>query len=230
MSEEWNKIYSKNGKLMYEGFTKDGKPFGSGTSYFSNGKKCQEGLFDVKGLVYGREYYRNGKIRFEGSYKINRGYGPNYPVFGYCYDEEGNEIFYGELKVIVSGLGWPSIVKPECFGFTVPKGHPVFSKLTWESTRKKPKGSCYVDIRDRAKRFDFVVFLEKNGFKCDVSVMTSRESTIDSRFPVIVDIGHKKYGHMGNTTCAAAAVSSKRVISLEEFLNFYESLGELIIM
>ena len=27
MSEEWNKIYAKNGKLMYEGFTKDGKPF-----------------------------------------------------------------------------------------------------------------------------------------------------------------------------------------------------------
>ncbi len=92
MKEEWNKIYAKNGKLMYEGFTKAGKPFGSGTSYYSNGKKFQEGLFDSTGLVYGREYYRNGKIRFEGAYKINTGYGPNYPVFGTCYDEEGNEI------------------------------------------------------------------------------------------------------------------------------------------
>ena len=230
MSEEWKKIISKSGKLMYEGFTKDGRPFGSGTSYYSNGKKYQEGLFDAKGLVYGREYYRNGKVRFEGAYKINHGYGPNYPVFGYCYDEEGNEIFYGELKVIKSGLGWPTIVKPECFGLTASKGQPNFSELRWGSTKKKPGGNCYVDVRGREKRTDFVVFLEKNGFMCDVSVTTSRESTIDSRFPFTVDIGHKKYGHMGNTTCAAAAASAKKVISLEEFLQFYESSGELMIV
>lgn len=230
MNEEWKKIYSKNGKLMYEGFTKDEKPFGSGTSYYSNGKKCQEGLFDTKGLVYGREYYRNGKIRFEGSYKINHGYGPNYPVFGYCFDEEGNEIFYGELKVKISGLGWPTIVKPECFGATVPKGHPDFSKLKWESAREKPHGNFYVDVRGREKRIDFVVFLEKNGFICDVSVTTNRESTIESRFPITVDVEHKKYGHMGNTTCAAAAVSARKIMTVDDFHMFYESLGELVIV
>ena len=230
MSEKWSKIYTKNGKLMYEGFTKDGKPFGAGTSYYSNEKKCQEGLFDVKGLVYGREYYRNGKLRFEGSYKINHGYGPNYPVFGSCYDEEGNEIFYGKLKISKSGLGWPTIVKPEFFGSVVPKGHPDFCKLKWESTRKKPSGKYYVDVRDKKERHSFVVFLEKNGFRCDVSEAVNRESTIVSRFPIIVDLGNKKYSHIGNTTCAAAAVTSKVVIPAEEFYIIYEIVSAIVIV
>ena len=230
MNEEWKKIYSKNGKLMYEGFTKDGKPFGSGTSYFSNGKKCQEGVFDVKGLVYGREYYRSGKIRFEGSYRINQGYGPNYPVFGHCYDEDGNEIFYGELIISRSGLGWPTIVKPEFYGSAAPKGHPDFCELKWESLRKKPSGKYYVDVKGKKARNRFVVFLEKNGFKCDVSKTTSRESTIDSRFPVTVDIGRKKYGHMGNTICAAAAANSKAIMSVEDFMIHYEILCGVVIV
>ena len=230
MSEEWSKIYSKNGKLMYEGFTKDGKPFGSGTSYYSNGKKCQEGLFDVKGLVYGREYYRNGKLRFEGAYKINHGYGPNYPVFGSCYDEEGKEVFYGELTIRKSGLGWPTIVKPECFGLTAPKGHPDFCNQKWESVRKKTSGKYYVDVRGEKERHSFIIFLEKNGFKCDVSATTSRESTIDSRFPIIVDIGLKKYGHIGNTTCAAAAATSKAIIPAEDFFVLYEIVSAVVIV
>lgn len=230
MKEEWNKIYSKNGKLMYEGFTKDGKPCGSGTSYYSNGKKCQEGLFDEKGLVYGREYYRNGKLRFEGSYKNNNRYGLNYPIFGACYDEEGNEIFYGELKVIKSGLGSPTIVKPECFGVTAPKGRPDFYRLNWERARKKPSGYFLVDVRGNKERLSFIVFLEKNGFKCDDSATVSRESTIESRFPITVDIGRKKYGHMGNTTCAAAAATSKMLISAEVFFIQYESVSGVVIV
>ena len=229
MKEEWKKIYSKKGKLMYEGFTKDGKPFGSGTSYYSNGKKFQEGLFDVKGMVYGREYYRHGKIRFEGTYKINQGYGPNYPVFGTCYDEEGNEIFYGELQIKKSGLGWPTIIMPDCFGSVVPKGHPDFCKLEWESTRKK-RSKYYVDVRGKEERLCLIVFLEKNGFKCDISEAINRESTIESRFPIIVDTGNKRYSHIGNTTCAAAAVSSRRVIPVEEFYILYEIVSGVVIV
>ena len=230
MKEEWNKIYSKNGKLMYEGFTKDGKPFGSGTSYYSNGKKCQEGVFDVNGLVYGREYYRNGKIRFEGSYRINQGYGPNFPVFGYCFDEEGNEIFYGELKISKSRLGWPTILKPECFGSVVLKGAPDFDRLKWSSARNKSSGKYLVDVRGKKERHSFIVFLEKNGFRCADSATTNRESTIDSRFPITVDIGRKKYGHIGNTTCAAAAVSSKAIIPAEEFYILYEIVSAVVIV
>ena len=230
MNEEWNKIYSKNGKLMYEGFTKDGKPFGSGTSYYSNGKKCQEGVFDNKGFVYGKEYYQNGSLRFEGVYKHNDGYGPNYPIFGCCYDEEGNKIFYGELKISKSRLGWPTILKPECFGSVVLKGAPDFDKLKLASARKKSSGKYLVDVRGKKERHSFIVFLEKNGFKCADSPTTNRESTIDSRFPITVDIGRKKYGHIGNTTCAAAAVSSKSVIPAEEFYILYEIVSAVVIV
>lgn len=114
MEEKWKKIYSKDHKLMYMGFTVDGKPFGTGISYYENGNKCQEGVFDRKGLVYGKEYYQHGILRFEGVYTRNKGYGPNYPTYGTCYDEDGNEIFYGELKIRKMGsMGFPKVVRPE---------------------------------------------------------------------------------------------------------------------
>ena len=230
MKEEWKKINSKKGKLMYEGFTKDGKPYGSGTSYYSNGKKCQEGVFGIKGLLYGIEYYRNGRKRFEGAYRLNNGYGPNYPIFGTCYDEDGNEIFYGELTVSKVGPGWPIIVKPECFGSTEPKGKPDFSKRKWESTRRKPGGKYYVDVRDKTERQNFIVFLEKNCFKCDETETVSRKSTLESRFPIVVDVGRKRYSHMGNATCAAAAASSKALISAEDFFIRYEIESGVVIV
>ena len=151
-------------------------------------------------------------------------------MFGHCYDEDGNEIFYGELIISRSGLGWPTIVKPEFYGSAAPKGHPDFCELKWESLRKKPSGKYYVDVKGKKARNRFVVFLEKNGFKCDVSKTTSRESTIDSRFPVTVDIGRKKYGHMGNTTCAAAAATSKVIITAEVFFIQYESVSGVVIV
>jgi hypothetical protein len=230
MNEEWNKIFSKSGKLMYEGFTSNEMPFGSGTSYYSNGRKCQEGVFDEKGLLYGREYYRNGKLRFEGAYKHNSGYGPNYPVFGSCYDEDGKELFYGELTIRKSGLGWPTIVKPECFGLTEPKGKPDFIKHRWESTRKKPCGKYYVHIRSKKERKSFIDFLEKNGFKCEDAAPSAKESALDSRFPITVDIGHKKYGHMNSITCAAAAATAKVIISAEEFYMLYEIVSTVVIV
>ena len=230
MSEVWMKIYSKNDKLIYEGFTVNEMPFGSGTSYYSNGRKFQEGVFDDKGLLYGREYYRNGKLRFEGSYKHNNGYGSNYPVFGYCYDEDGKELFYGELTVRKSGLGWPTIVKPEYFGLTEPKGKPDFIKHKWESTRRKPYGKYYVNVRGKKERKCFIDFLERNGFKCEDTTDSSRENTMDSRFPITVDIGHKKYDHMGSITCAAAAATAKVIISAEEFYVLYEIVSALVIV
>ena len=93
----------------------------------------------------------------------------------------------------------------------------------WKKIYSK-NGKYYVDVKGRKARTRFVVFLEKNGFKCDVSKTTSRESTIDSRFPVTVDIGRKKYGHMGNTICAAAAATSKAIMSVEDFMIHYEIL------
>lgn len=131
MEKTWQRIYSKKNVLLYEGFTVSGKPFGAGASYYKNGCIYQEGVFDVKGLVHGREYYPSGKLRFEGTLRVNSGYGPNYPVFGTCYDENGNICFEGKLTVSRSGLGYPKIEKPEEFG-PIPQKHPKLNYFMWE--------------------------------------------------------------------------------------------------
>ena len=139
MKEEWKKIYSEDGKLKYEGFTLFGKPYGAGTSYYSNGNKCQEGVFDIKGLVQGREYYRNGNLRFEGTYRINRGYGPNYPVFGICYDETGKEYFNGEISLWAGGVGYRSVEEPKEFGPIPLEGAPDLKMFMWEDDARRTR-------------------------------------------------------------------------------------------
>ncbi len=74
------------------------------------------------------------------------------------------------------------------------------------------------------------MFLEKNGFKWEGTTATSRESTINTRFPITVNMGRKKYGHMGNTTCAAAAETSKALIFPEDFLTLFEIISSVIIV
>ncbi|MBO7451057.1 MAG: hypothetical protein J6U54_11900 [Clostridiales bacterium] len=137
MNGEWKKIYAEDGTLMYEGSTLFGKPYGLGTSYYSNGNKCQEGIFDVKGLVQGREYYMNGILRFEGTYKINKAYGPNYPVYGTCYDKDGNEYFQGRLSLKFGGVGYPSVTKPEEFGPIPLECAPELEKFMWTDEKRR---------------------------------------------------------------------------------------------
>ncbi len=38
---KWMKLFGKEGELIYEGFTINDKPFGLGTTYYSNGNKYQ---------------------------------------------------------------------------------------------------------------------------------------------------------------------------------------------
>ncbi len=55
--EVWKQLFYENGSLMYFGFTVSGLPYDSGTVFFPDGTIYQEGLFGVKGLLSGREYY-----------------------------------------------------------------------------------------------------------------------------------------------------------------------------
>jgi hypothetical protein len=80
----------------------------------------------------------------------------------------------------------------------------------------------YVNPSDREKRTEFIDHLESKGFKCREDEVTNRQSTIDSPYPVIVDITRKIYGHLHNTTSAAAASSKGKVISVEEFYALYK--------
>ena len=82
---------------------------------------------------------------------------------------------------------------------------------------------CYVDERNKQERQVFIEHLEKHGFKCDEDEVTTRQSTIDSKFPITVDASNKLYGHLHNVTCSAAAVTTGKIITAAEFIEKYES-------
>ena len=84
-------------------------------------------------------------------------------------------------------------------------------------------GFCYVDVRDKKERQVFIEYLEAHGFKYDEDEVTTRKSTIDSIFPITVDALHKKYGHLHNVTCSAAAATTARLVSAAEFIEKYET-------
>lgn len=109
------RLLSDDGTLLYEGYTLEGKPFGLGTAYFENGKVYREGVFDIKGISQGREYYPSGRLRFEGQWALNHGYGPNAPKFGKFYSQDGDLLFSGKFKVKKGGVGWPMIQEPKGF-------------------------------------------------------------------------------------------------------------------
>ena len=84
-------------------------------------------------------------------------------------------------------------------------------------------GFYYVDVKDKQVRQTFIEYLEEHGFKCDENEVTTRLSTIDSRFPITIDANHKEYGHLHNVTCSAAAATSARLVSAAEFKEKYET-------
>ena len=128
------------GRTLYVGELKNGKPYGTGTAYYENGKVYQKGEFGIKGLLRGKEYYPDGRLRFEGEYRLNDAYGPNYPVRGSCYDREGKLIYVGELHVVRKGLGWPVVLEPKDFGNVIQKEKPEINWYMWQDEDKSGGG------------------------------------------------------------------------------------------
>ena len=224
MNEVWDMIFDENGNLVYEGYLRNGSPWGSGTSFFDNGNKYQEGLFGHKGLLYGREYYKNGSIRFEGTYAENHGYGPNYPIYGSCFDESGAKIYEGRLKVSKSDNGFPKVESPEGFGPVAQKDRPGLMSCVSHSALLPD--CCYVRAGNGDERTVFIEFLDKNGFR----PLCAREDAVSSRLPVKVGVKERTYEIMGNITCAAAAASSGILMSAMEFRILYENSNGLVIV
>lgn len=121
-------IFHENGKIAYEGYVLNGAPYGFGKAYFEDGTLYRDGIFDIKGIVQGKEYYPSGQLRFEGNWCLTRGYGPNAPCNGNAYDGDGNLIYSGQLEIKRNGMGWPMIQKP--------KGFPP-------EQENRPKIECY---------------------------------------------------------------------------------------
>ncbi len=116
MTPEYRRLFREDGSLLYEGCTVHGKAYGPGRSYDMNGSPLHAGLFDIKGLLIGREYYPNGQVRFEGIYQLNTGYGPNWPEYGTWFGEDGTKRWHGRFTVRRSGLGYPTVVQPDGYG------------------------------------------------------------------------------------------------------------------
>lgn len=134
--EKWSRLYDADGALVYEGFTKAGKPYGSGTSYYQNGNKYQEGVFGIKGLLVGKEFFPNGQTRFEGVYHLNRAYGPNYPSAGIVYSEDGKKQYEGKLTFHVGGVGYPIYARETEYGKIPQPLHPECPVFMWEDERR----------------------------------------------------------------------------------------------
>ncbi len=111
----YRELHDPNGNLVYEGYTLDYAPYGFGKAYFADGSLYREGIFDIKGIVQGKEYYPSGQIRFEGEWSLTRGYGPNAPYDGNAYSENGKLIYSGKFKIKRGGVGWPMIQEPKGF-------------------------------------------------------------------------------------------------------------------
>ena len=133
----WTRFY-EDGVLIYEGFAIDQKAFGPGKVFWKDGKPKAEGIFGLKGLLYGKEYYPNGMIRFEGSFKLNQAYGPNYPEYGSWFDEQGKLKYHGRFIICRSSIGYPLTSNPK--GFTWNKdANPKDHVFIWEDARRYMK-------------------------------------------------------------------------------------------
>ena len=115
-TRRWEILRGEDGVVQYKGFVEGRRPWGAGTAYYPTGIIYQEGVFGAKGLLCGREYYPNGQMRFEGLYRYNNAYGPNFPVYGIFYDESGGKQFEGRFRVIRGGVGYPTVIEPANFG------------------------------------------------------------------------------------------------------------------
>ena len=83
------------------------------------------------------------------------------------------------------------------------------------------KGSCfYIRANGRDEREKLLNFLEDEGFQMENAIHLSKEGILESNYQITVHISDKKeYGMIGNTTCAAAAVSL--TIDVEDFYKQY---------
>ena len=133
---EIKQLKDADGFLVYEGETIYDKPYGFGKTFFKNGNIYQEGVFGIKGLLKGKEYYPSSYLRFEGIFQICSGYGPNYPIEGKCYDDNGNIYFIGEITTTASGVGYRTVRKPPNYGPIVQQDIPSISYFMWEDEKR----------------------------------------------------------------------------------------------
>ena len=81
----------------------------------------------------------------------------------------------------------------------------------------------YVKTKGKEERQKLISFLKEQGYRVDKDESRTPDEIEESNLPLEIDLTDKIYRMMGNATCAAAAVSSGKVITAEEF--FYTTLA-----
>ncbi len=82
----------------------------------------------------------------------------------------------------------------------------------------------FVGAKGREERQELITFLEDNGFQLDNDECRSIDEILDGFLPITVNTDGKKYGMMGNVTCAAAAAQGGGVKTTEEFYDKYHDI------
>ena len=80
----------------------------------------------------------------------------------------------------------------------------------------------HVYTADKESRNDLLVFLELQGYVCEVDNVTNRDKVLYTRLPVVVNVIDRKYSILHNVVCAAASIASNMLISEEEFYVLYK--------
>lgn len=119
------KLFYASGNLRYEGTyipdfyvqSTHTERYLEGTLFYEDGTVRQRGRFQRGGLREGDEYYPDGKLMFTGRYNDREKgdyYGPPYPEYGQFYDEDGNLVYNGKVRIGRSGgLAYPHVVLPD---------------------------------------------------------------------------------------------------------------------
>lgn len=88
--------------------------------------------------------------------------------------------------------------------------------------RNEKRNEFYIDEKDPAKREKLISFLEEGGYDFDDEELRSRQEIIEGILPIMVNMAERIYRMMGNVTCAAGAASSGRVVTTEEFYEYFD--------
>lgn len=82
-------------------------------------------------------------------------------------------------------------------------------------------GQIFVQPRTREDRTQLIAHLESKGFCCVENQSYTRQGTIESRFPLVIELNSKSIWHLSNVTCSAAVASSGLIISDKDFYLLY---------
>ena len=82
-------------------------------------------------------------------------------------------------------------------------------------------GQNYVHPFTEEDRIKLIEFLESEGFDCVEDRSYSRQDTIASRLPLVIELDQKKIYRMGNVTTAAAAAGAGIIMTDRDFYLLY---------